>query len=67
MLDIKLIRENPELIKKDLLRRPNFDNTIVDEVVKAPSKVDVPGPSAVPPHKPSPQPAADSSTAGPIE
>ena len=35
MLDIKIIRENPEMIKKDLLRRPNFDNTIVDRVVEA--------------------------------
>ncbi|NQZ85356.1 MAG: serine--tRNA ligase [Nanoarchaeales archaeon] len=35
MLDIKLIRENPEMIKKDLLRRPKFDNSIVDEVVEA--------------------------------
>ena len=34
--------------------------------VKAPSRVDVTSPAAVPPHAPSPQPAAASSTAGPI-
>jgi len=39
---------------------------LVDPEVNAPSKVDVPAPNAVPPHNPSPQPAADSSTAGPI-
>jgi seryl-tRNA synthetase len=35
MLDIKLIRENPELVKKDLLRRPNFDTSIVDKAIDA--------------------------------
>ena len=40
---------------------------LVDELVKAPSKVEVPAPNAIPPQSPKPQPAADSSTAGPIE
>ena len=40
---------------------------LVDEEVNAPSSVSVISPATVPPHKPSPQPAADSSTAGPIE
>ena len=40
---------------------------LVDEEVNAPSNVDVISPATVPPHKPSPQPAADSSTAGHIE
>ena len=40
---------------------------LVDASVKAPSNVDVISPATVPPHKPKPQPAADSSTAGPIE
>ena len=35
MLDIKLIRESPEVVKKDLLRRPNFDTSIVDKVLEA--------------------------------
>lgn len=35
MLDIKLIREQPEVVKKDLLRRPNFDTSIVDKVLEA--------------------------------
>jgi len=35
MLDVKLIRENPDMIKKDLLRRPNFDTSIVDKVLEA--------------------------------
>ena len=42
--------------------------TILDELeVNAPSSVDVTAPAAVPPHAPNPKPAADSSTAGPIE
>ena len=35
--------------------------------VNAPSSVSVISPATVPPQRPSPQPAADSSTAGPIE
>lgn len=35
MLDIKLIRENAEAVKKDLLRRPNFDTSVVDRVLEA--------------------------------
>ncbi len=34
MLDIKLIRENPLVIKNDLSRRPNYDISIVDDVLK---------------------------------
>ena len=37
-----------------------------EDEVNAPSRVDVTAPAVVPPHTPSPQPAADSSTAGPI-
>ena len=40
---------------------------LVDELVNAPFKVEVPAPKAVPPQSPKPQPAADSSTAGPME
>lgn len=37
MLDIKLLRENSELVKKDLKRRPNFDTSIVDKVLEVDS------------------------------
>ena len=40
---------------------------LVDEEVKAPSNVDSPTPKLTPLQRPKPQPAADSSTAGPIE
>ena len=42
-------------------------NTALHHFVNAPSKVEVPAPKAVPPQSPKPQPAADSSSAGPIE
>ena len=52
----------------DAGKDPVSDITIlVEEDVKAPSKVAVSSPATVPPHKPKPQPAADASTAGPIE
>lgn len=35
MLDIKLLRENPNLVKKNLEKRSNFDKNIVDDVLKA--------------------------------
>ena len=35
MLDIKLIREEPNKVKEDLKRRPGFDVKIVDAVLKA--------------------------------
>ena len=38
---------------------------LVDEVVNAPSKVEVTAPKITPSQSPKPQPAADSSTAGP--
>ncbi len=38
MLDIKLIREDPNHVKKDLKRRPGFDTSIVDEVLKVDEK-----------------------------
>lgn len=38
MLDIKLFRENPDMIKKDLERRPDFNTEIVDEVLEIDSK-----------------------------
>jgi len=40
---------------------------LVDEEVKAPSKVDSPTPNLIPLQSPNPKPAADASTAGPIE
>ena len=40
---------------------------LVEESVNAPSRVSVISPATVPPQSPSPQPAADSSSAGPIE
>ena len=40
---------------------------LVDASVKAPSNVDSPTPNLTPLQSPSPQPAADSSTAGPME
>ena len=40
---------------------------LVDASVKAPSKVDSPTPNLTPLQSPNPQPAADSSTAGPME
>ena len=40
---------------------------LVDPLVNAPSKVDSPTPNLIPLQSPNPQPAADSSTAGPIE
>ena len=39
---------------------------LVDAFVSAPSKVDSPTPNLTPLQSPNPQPAADSSTAGPI-
>ncbi|MFW5704457.1 MAG: serine--tRNA ligase [Nanoarchaeota archaeon] len=38
MLDIKLLRENPELVKKNLKKRIDFDVTIVDKVLKIDTK-----------------------------
>lgn len=38
MLDIKLFREDPEKIKEDLKRRPDFDTLIVDNVIEADNK-----------------------------
>lgn len=38
MLNIKLIRDTPDVVKKDLQRRPNFDTSIVDKVLDADSK-----------------------------
>ena len=47
---------------------PESASTIlVEELVKAPSSVDVIAPETIPPQSPRPQPAADASTAGPIE
>ena len=47
---------------------PESDKTIlVEPEVNAPSNVAVISPATVPPQRPSPQPAADSSTAGPID
>ena len=40
---------------------------LVDESVNAPFNVDVIAPETIPPQSPKPQPAADSSTAGPME
>ena len=40
---------------------------LVDELVNAPSNVDSPTPNLTPPQSPNQKPAADSSTAGPIE
>jgi hypothetical protein len=57
------INTDPEAGKAD-----ESSNTILDEPeVNAPSRVDVASPATVPPHNPNPQPAADASTAGPIE
>ncbi len=38
MLDIKLIRENPDLVKENLKKRIGYDVGIVDEVLKADEK-----------------------------
>ena len=40
---------------------------LVEEFVSAPSSVDSPTPNSIPPQSPNPQPAADASTAGPME
>lgn len=34
MLDIRIIREDPQKVKKDLERRPNFNTSIVDKVLE---------------------------------
>ena len=47
---------------------PESAKTILEEpLVNAPLSVELPAPKAVPPQSPKPQPAADSSTAGPTE
>ena len=53
-------------VKRATVNNVTVEQTLEEEV-KAPSKVAVSAPATVPPHKPKPQPAADASTAGPIE
>ena len=35
MLNIKFLRENSDVVKKNLEKRPKFDKNIVDETLKA--------------------------------
>ena len=68
VLDVKAIRSSLMTTVPVAGKDAESSKTIlVDASVKAPSNVDSPTPNLIPLQSPNPQPAADSSTAGPIE